>query len=267
MKVACTALFVLGFVVSSVIPAQAQVNQFNTVVVGNKIPLFLDDPTGGMPLRTTTNDFSAFVPRIAGARTLVFSPSGSSFVTASGDDASLWRTDRGTQMLTLQHGGPISWLSFARDGSYIVTAGSSWIRTWSASGEFLKQFNLQANIQKLIVSLDGNYIVAVTDENMQIWNAHQGLVRTKIPMNSRVSSVVISPDVSQIAVLDGTNAVLWRVSDGQMIGTISPPGAVRGVIYSPDSSRLVICTSDWSYLWDPKGFIKIADVQFGGGYK
>jgi len=248
-------------------PVAAQVNEFNTVVFGNKIPLYLHDPTGGMPLRTTTNDHSAFVPRIAGAKVLLFSPSGNTFLTVEGDTASLWRSDSGSQLLALQHGGPISWVGYGRDGSFIVTGGNSWLRTWSPSGEFRKQFELQGQLMKLVVSADGRYLVAVTADSIQLWSTADGLLRTKIPITNRISSLVISPDVSQIAVLDGSNCVLWRVTDGQIIGTIAHQLPIRAAMYSPDGSKLLVSTADWSYLWDPRGFRKIADVQYGGGYR
>jgi WD40 repeat protein len=247
--------------------AFAQVNEFNTVVFGNKIPLYLDDPTGGMPVRNTTNDHSAMVPYIAGSKVLLMSPSGKNFVTVSGDTASLWRADTGSQLLALQHGSAITWMSYARDGSFIVTGGNSWLRVWSATGEFRKQCDLQSQLLKLIVSLDGRYLIAVTTDSIQIWSSIEGLLLTKIPLSNRIASLVISPDSSQIAVLDGSNCALWRISDGQMIGTIAHEYPIRACMYSPDGSTLLVATEQWTYLWDPRKFKKIADVQYGGGYR
>ncbi|MBK9769997.1 MAG: hypothetical protein IPP57_04070 [Candidatus Obscuribacter sp.] len=251
----------------TVSPVQAQINEFNTVVFGSRIPLYLDDPTGGMPVRNATNDHSAFVPRIAGAKVLLMSPSGTTFVTCEGNTASLWNSSNGVQLLAMQHGGPINWVSFAKDGSYIVTAGGNWMRIWDSRGEFRKQCDLKVDIQKLVVSQDGSIVVAITNDDIQVWSPSQGLLRTKIPISNRVAALIISPDASQMTVLDGTNAAIWKIKDGQMLGTIAHEEPVRAAMYSPDGKRLLVSTSQWAYLWDPVGFIKLANVQYGGGYR
>jgi hypothetical protein len=79
--------------------------------------------------------------------------------------------------------------------------------------------------------------------------------------------LIISPDASQMTVLDGTNAAIWKIKDGQMLGTIAHEEPVRAAMYSPDGKRLLVSTSQWAYLWDPVGFIKLANVQYGGGYR
>lgn len=245
----------------------AQVNAFNTVVFGNKIPRYWVDPNAGLPTRTTTNDFSAVVPNITGAKVIVMSPCGDTFVTAAGNTATLWSISSGTQLLAMQHDGPINWVAFSRDGSYIVTAGGTWARTWSARGEFLKQFDLQAQVRELVISNDGCMLAFVTDRDYQFWDARQGLNRLKREYDGARPYLVLSPDASQAVILDGQIATICLTSNGQILGNIRPPAAVRAVMYSPDSARLLVGTSQWAYLWDAKKFAPISDVQFGGGYR
>ncbi|MDP3510002.1 MAG: hypothetical protein Q8T09_18675 [Candidatus Melainabacteria bacterium] len=257
----------VGLILGSNLVVSAQVNQINSVVFGNRIPRFMADPTAGMPVRTTAADFSAMVPSIASAKVIIYSPTGQSFLTVSGDTASLWNATTGVQLMALQHGGPIRWVAFSRDGSFIVTSGGTWTRTWSPNGEFRKQLDHQANVRQMVLSQDGNLIAVTTDENFQLWSASQGLMTLKMPQSKQVISLIFNPDCSQLVTLDGQNAKLWKTVDGAEIGTIAHQYPVRAALFSPDGRYLLCSTEQWTYLWDAKQFIKIADVQYGGGYR
>ncbi|CAN5601659.1 hypothetical protein BH11CYA1_BH11CYA1_28770 [soil metagenome] len=257
----------LGLVLSTFFEASAQVNQINSVVFGNRIPRFMADPTAGMPVRTTAADFSAMVPPIASAKVIIYSPNGQTFLTVSGRTASLWNAATGVELMALQHGGLIRWVAFSRDGSYIVTSGGNWTRTWSPNGEFRKQFDHQANVRQMVLSQDCTMIAVTTDQDFQLWSASQGLMTLKMPQTKQVISLIFNPDSSQLVTLDGQNAKLWRTSDGSEVGTIAHQYPVRAALFSPDGHYLLCATEQWTYLWDAKQFIKISEVQYGGGYR
>lgn len=251
----------------SQVEAFAQVNQINSVVFGNRIPRFMADPSSGMPVRTTAADFSAMVPSIASAKVILYSPNGQTFLTVSGRTASLWNATTGVELMALQHGGLIRWIAYSRDGSFIVTSGGTWTRTWSPGGEFRKQFDHQANVRQMVLSQDCSLIAVTTDENFQLWSASQGLMTLKMPQSNQITALIFNPDSSQLVTLDGQTAKLWKTSDGAEIGTIAHEYPIRAAMFSPDGRYLLCATEQWTYLWDAKQFIKIANVQYGGGYR
>jgi WD40 repeat protein len=259
-------LVLAGFALAA--PAYAQVNKLTGVVFGERIPRFMADPRGGMPMRNTSADYSILVPNVANARAIIYSPDGSRFVTASGTSASVWSASQGRYLLTLSHDGPIRWLSYTFDGNIIVTSGGSWTRIWNGSnGEFITQFNHQSNVRQLVLSQDSKYLAITTDAAFQLWSISDRAMRLNMPVPNSILSFMFSPDAQQIVTLDGQGLDLWRTSDGGRVGRITPDQPVRAALFSPDSKYLMVGCDTMSYLWNAKGYLKVADVQYGGGYR
>ncbi len=78
-------IFALGVaVVLSATAAQAQVNTINSVVFGKRVPRFLADPTGGMPVRNTAADFLSMVRLLPALKVITFSPAPMPLLLAQG---------------------------------------------------------------------------------------------------------------------------------------------------------------------------------------
>jgi hypothetical protein len=246
--------------------ALAQVNTINSVVFGSRIPKYLDDPTGGMPVRNTAADFLSVVPAIAGARAITFSPCSDSFLTCSGSSAALWNASRGSQNMALQHGGPIRFIAFGKDGSFVVTSGGVWTRIWSApQGEFKFQFDHKSAVRQLIVSPDGTKLAVLTAAGFELWSLNQGVKLLSTPVEVPIRELIFNPNSQQFLTLDGRSTTLWTVADGQPVGHIEAESPIASAVFSPDGSHVICATENRSYLWDTKQFIKVADIQFGAG--
>ncbi len=86
-------------------------------------------------------------------------------------------------------------------------------------------------------------------------------------MRNRIHELIFNPNSQQFLTLDGIDATLWTTEDGQPVGTIHAQFRIRAAIFSPDGSKVICSSENMSHVWDTKQFIKLADVQLGGGYK
>jgi WD40 repeat protein len=252
----------------SITAVGAQVNTINSVVFGTRVPRFMADPTGGLPVRNTSADFLSVVPSIAGAKVITFSPCSDAFITVSGDTASLWNSENGVQNMALQHGSPIKFVAYAVNGTFAVTSGGSYTRVWSApKGEFRYEFTHQGVVTQMVLSPDSQKLAIITPTSFEVWSLTQGVNLLRTPVSNAIRQFIFNPNGKQFLTLDGSNATLWTAADGQPVGTIHTDGNIVAAIFSPDGSKVICASDNMSHIWDTRQFIKIADVQFGGGYK
>lgn len=254
------AVFAAGLLLTQT-SALAQVNKVNALVFGTRVPTFRDDPSGGIPFRQAAGDNCIQVPVIAGSKLVVFSPSGGTFVTATGNLAWLWNSS-GSEIQAFPHPAPISAVSFSPDGTYVAIAGGSSVKLWSVpSGSLKAEFPHDSYVRDLVVSGNGNYVATFTANGFNLWDARGGVSMSQNPQQG-VGAIVFSPDSTQFLTLTGNTATLWRTADSQQVGNFGHQYPVRAAMFSPDG-RHVICTTDqWAHLWDAKQFLQITQVAF-----
>ena len=195
-----------------------------------------------------------------GIRKAVFSPDGSTILTASFDETALiWDTKSGQLLQTLEgHTNEVSSAIFSPDGTTILTAsGDSTAKLWNAkSGKLLMTFEGHVDeVNFAVFSPDGTTVLTASeDKTARIWDAKSGmLLQTLEGHTYGVNTAVFGPDCTTVltASLDNT-ARLWNVNSGKLLQTLEGhTNEVSSSIFSPDGATILTALGDsTAKLWN-----------------
>jgi WD40 repeat protein/serine/threonine protein kinase len=188
---------------------------------------------------------------------VIFSPDGSSLITAGQDSkARIW--DRATgNVKELNHGGPVWNVAITHDGNTVATASEDGTAAlWNRlTGERL--FRLlhppKTIVNQVRFSHDGKWLVTGANDNyIRIWDVATGKESQKIPGDGQVphhrNSFAFSTDGKILATTHGSKGSLWR------IGSQDPPAVlekpldfkfdVDGIAFSLDDDRRLLAWDD-----------------------
>ena len=104
-------------------------------------------------------------------------------------------------------------------------------------------------------SPDGQFVVTISDEDVDVWNAETGNLDTLLLNNGVVSSAQFSPDGRQVLTAKRDQADLWDVSSGKLLSTLRGIGDFESIKFTPDGNKLVFS------VWNAK--VKVFDIQSG----
>ncbi|MBP7937717.1 MAG: protein kinase [Phycisphaerae bacterium] len=186
---------------------------------------------------------------------LDFSPDGKRIITASGNIATLYDTESGTELVTLRgHKDDVHCVAFSPDGKRIITGAGendSTARLWdAATGTELRVLRGHTDRVKVVAfSRDQTRIItAATDDTARIWDAVTGAELAQRQGYSHTEwswRIVVSPDGKRIAARCEDNRLrVWdTVTGAELITLRGPAGRIGSVDFSPDGKQIVTTTS------------------------
>jgi WD40 repeat protein len=201
------------------------------------------------------------LPHPAAVTRAAFHPDGQGLLTAAAKTVYLW-DEHGALQKELPHLEAVIAATFRADGQGLLTATAKTIYWWDASGALLQQRDFPAPVQYAAMSVNGQQVVAVTDDSwVRIWdtvsNQEIFLGGGERPAHFRpVRQAAFSPDGRYVVTAsdDGTSR-LWLANDGRFFASLA--GHDRAVLhaeFSPDSTRVVTTSEDGTVrLWTVHG--------------
>ncbi|MCP3918819.1 MAG: protein kinase [bacterium] len=210
---------------------------------------------------------------------------GSRLLSASAGQVRLWDGVSGDATVTWPTGHEVRALSYALDGSHLVTASADGaIGKWDAAGE---EVALAADadpcddpLARMWEARTGETLACGHDHDvavvahggggervaaacsrvsaaMCLWDRGTGrLIGNLQPADSgwsqRVTAVAFSPRGSLVASAVSTGRIhLWNSADGELLRTIKAHGqSVTSLGFDPEGARIVSCSADTIRLWD-----------------
>ena len=182
----------------------------------------------------------------------VFSPDGSSIVTASDDQTMrLWDARSGKQLHFIRHNGPVYSASFSSDGSRIVTASRDRrARVFDArTGRQLTVLEgHEGEVRSASFSRDGSRIVTGSaDRTARVWDAQTGAQLVVLRGHGAlVASATFSPDGTLVLTASSDKtARLWDAQSGKSLVLIRHQNdRVSSASFSRDGTRMVTSSYD-----------------------
>ncbi|WP_433928231.1 CHAT domain-containing protein [Sorangium cellulosum] len=158
-----------------------------------------------------SGNFSVVQKRAATMSPMAFSPDGSRFVAAGGNNvAQIWRTSGTNAPIILSgHTGPVLYSTFSSDGRRVVTASADkTARIWNADGSgapiVLSDHTDQVHFATF--SADGTKVVTTsTDNTARVWNVDgSGAPVVLTGYTGKVRFAIFSPDGTRVLTVDET---------------------------------------------------------------
>jgi WD40 repeat protein len=189
---------------------------------------------------------------------VAFRPNGKSFVTASGDPATLdgaaqirdTRTGRLGRTFRIKNGHWASSAGLSPDGQMLVTASDDAARVWDTRTGRLRR-RLVGHGESLTdarFSPDGHFIItAAADGTARIWDAATGRQRMVLRgSQGYVNSAAFGPDGRQIVTASSDRtARIWDVRTGALVTTLrGHDSAVYDAVFSGDGRQVVTGGND-----------------------
>ncbi len=183
-------------------------------------------------------------------------------------EVSVWDSDTGAKLLSVEHNGPVYAVAFSPDGEFVASGSENGSTLWdSRSGEFRRTFAGPAGgkVSALVFSPDGRRIaIGGGDQRMagpselKVWDVGMGNQLLDLSGHAAfILSVALSPDGRRLASASWDQTVrVWDFETGQELFALKrPSGAHSSVVFSPDGQRLAIGSHD--------GVIRICDSHDG----
>lgn len=165
---------------------------------------------------------------------VVFSPDGQYFLTASNDHtAILWNKDGSVKHLLTGHADAVRTAIFSPDGKYIATASSDGTaKLWDLDGNILATYGgHRAGIQSVQFSPDmKNIVTASGDKTAILWPTRSPLAAAILKDDGEVVSARFLPDGKRILTASNDMTVrLWSAED------TTKPVRTYDKIFGPDN--------------------------------
>ena len=193
---------------------------------------------------------------------LAVSPGGNTIATGA-EDMLIYLWDAGTGEIhkTLEgHGKPVKYLSFSKDGRYLLSAAGTEIRVWDLENESSRKYTKHVtHVYNLDFNKDASRFLSTSLKNkFNEWDRELVEVIKTYDKHSRSCLVAAySPDNTKIASgsLDLTIKI-WDAGSGEVIHEISAHGGnILSIDFSPDGKLLASASMDEN--------IKIWNVETG----
>ncbi len=193
-------------------------------------------------------------------------PDGSTIATGAEDMLiHLWDAGTGEIRKTLEgHRKPVKYLSFSKDGRYLLSAAGTEIRVWDLEiGNSQKYAKHVTHVYNLDFNRDASRFLSTSLKNKFIeWDREEaGVVKTYEKHTRTCLVAAYSPDNTKIASgsLDRT-IIIWNAGSGEVIHEISAHGGnIFSIDFSPNGKLLASASMDEN--------IKIWNVETGRIHK
>ena len=192
--------------------------------------------------------------------TAVYSPDGSSILTASADrTARLWDARTGAQTTVfLGHSDRIFGAAFSPDGTRLVTASrDKTARIWDthSGAQLLVLSGHGDRVASAAFSPDGKRVLTASwDKSARVWDAKTGAQLEELSGHTDVLySAAFSPDGERIVTASqDKTARIWDARTAVQIAVLVGHGDyVASAGYSPDGSHIVTASADkTARIWD-----------------
>ena len=203
----------------------------------------------GEYIRTLTGHTLTGYP--SSVHSVAFHPDGHT-IASGGHNISLWDTNTGELLRTLEHTGIVFSVVFHPEGHTIASgSGDETIRLWDAkTGELLRTFTGHTSwVSSVAFHLDGHIIASGSwDNTIKLWDTKTGeLLRTLTGHTGIVNSVAFHPDGHIIASGSWDNTTkLWDTKTGELLKTLEENlDHVESVAFHPDGHTIASANGGW----------------------
>ena len=179
------------------------------------------------------------------------SADGSLYLAAASDDktAGLWKLPRGENLGWVAHEGPVRFVAFSPDGSYVVTGGEDrTAKIWRAENPSQVVRRLRGHSGGILAaafSPSGRYVATASeDATARVWDIRTGQSASLRHKNT-VLGVDFSPDGQYVATASqDQTARLWDAESGEELVRLSHEGRVNAVAFSSDGLYVATASAD-----------------------
>jgi WD40 repeat protein len=164
-----------------------------------------------------------------------------------GSEVHVFEAANGKELLvSADHAGAISSLSFLTDNRTLVSAGADKIVRLS-DVNILATFDAHAG-GVASVAFHNNGTQALSggaDKTVKLWDVAKGKVlKTFGPLPEAVRAVAFNRAGTQIGAAAGKTAMVWNVADGKEVRKLDHPAEVSSLSFSADGTRLATAATD-----------------------
>ncbi|MFN8596376.1 MAG: WD40 repeat domain-containing protein [Anaerolineae bacterium] len=205
--------------------------------------LVLWDVTGATIIRT----FSS----VKSAADVDFSPDGKLLAVPVDQAVKLLDVDTGSEVnLLVEHRTTVRLVKFSSTGKLLASVDpADGVKLWDvATGDELRQLNVQGFVNALAFSPDGQQLALGASWSLELWDVAKGELVRPLAQNdtaSEVNSVAFSPDGKMLAVARGLTIRLIDVASGRELRVLKGHTTdVTSVAFSPDGGWLVSVAND-----------------------
>ncbi|WP_413199328.1 protein kinase domain-containing protein [Nostoc piscinale] len=193
------------------------------------------------------------------ARSVIFSPDGTSIACGNGVSIKLWNRATGEEIRTFKgHEDLVRSIAFSTDGKILASGSDDKnIKLWNpATGKEINTLKgHEEPIRSIAFSPDGKILASGSDDkNIKLWNLTTGEeINTLKGHLKSVRSIAFSPDGKILASgSDDKNIKLWKLATGEEINTLKGHlKSVRSIAFSPDGKILASGSDDKNIkLWN-----------------
>jgi WD40 repeat protein len=165
-----------------------------------------------------------------------YAPKGTRFLVAAGTQARVFDSRTRRQLLTVDHGAPITAADFSPTGGLIYTAGKDGVlRLWSTSGRNpLRVLRLGPAIRAVNFDPNGDAVAVVGRRVVKVWRVRDGRLVFTRRFGWPVTSAKLSSRGTLLAVVGNhPSALLFSVTRGSLVHTFVQGDFVKDVAFGP----------------------------------